>query len=298
MSNILISGFSFIKNGLSLGYPIKESLESIEPLCDEIVINVGFDDPGLQKDDGTYQFLRDYFQHPKFIFLKSLWSPTPEGKGRGLVLSEQTNIALAKCRGKYCQYIQADETIHEEDLPVIHNTVMEMEENNSIQGLVFNYLHFYGNVDAIKYTRNIYRREVRLIRNHIGLQSWMDAQGFRFENGNKLLAKLIPARIFHYGWARQEMIMCQKVRAMDKLYHGAGHESDSFKYERIWGLKPFKKSHPKLMGQWINQHRNDVDVFKLPLRWDWENLGLATSDFIEKLTGYRLGEYRNYHLMR
>jgi len=47
MPTNLISGFTFIKHGLNLGYPIKESIESIEPLCDEIIINVGYDDPEL-----------------------------------------------------------------------------------------------------------------------------------------------------------------------------------------------------------------------------------------------------------
>ena len=40
MSNKLISGFTFIKNGISLGYPFVESIQSIAPLCDEVVIMV------------------------------------------------------------------------------------------------------------------------------------------------------------------------------------------------------------------------------------------------------------------
>ena len=50
-----ISGFTFIKNGLTLGYPILESVQSIDPICDEVVINVGYDDPNLEKDDGSCQ---------------------------------------------------------------------------------------------------------------------------------------------------------------------------------------------------------------------------------------------------
>jgi len=32
------SGFTFIKDGLNLGYPIKESIQSISDLCDEHVL--------------------------------------------------------------------------------------------------------------------------------------------------------------------------------------------------------------------------------------------------------------------
>ena len=178
----LISGFTFIKHGLTLGYPIKESIESIEPLCDQIVITVGYDDPELEKDDGTYQYLRDHFPHKKFLFQKSFWDP--EMKKGGLVLSQQTNYSLRECRGKYCQYIQGDEALHEDDLHLIHDAVMDMEKNPKLEGLVFNYLHFYGNVNILKHTRNIYRSEVRLIRNGLGAKSWKDRKSTRLNSSH------------------------------------------------------------------------------------------------------------------
>jgi glycosyltransferase involved in cell wall biosynthesis len=287
-----ISGFTFIKNGISLGYPIKESIESIEPLCKEIIINVGFDNPELKDDDGTYEYLRDHFSDSKYIFFKSWWDPKVSSEG--LILSEQTNIALEKCKGKYCQYIQGDEAIHEDDLVKIENGIKKMEINEEIKGLIFNYLHFYGNVDILKYTRNVYRREVRLIRNHSGIKSWKDAQGFRSKLNTKIKATLIPARVFHYGWARQEQIMNKKVQKFEKLYHGEEFENQQFNYERIWGLKEFKETHPKMMNNWIEKNRNSLDIMSLPIRNDWRNLGLFLSDTLENLTGYRIGEYKNY----
>ncbi|MCO4792470.1 MAG: hypothetical protein KC493_02065 [Bacteriovoracaceae bacterium] len=288
----MVSGFTFIKNGLTLGYPIKESIQSIDPLCDEVVINVGFDNPELKDDDGTYEYLRDSFPEDKYIFTKSWWDP--EISAHGLILSQQTNIALEKCKGKYCQYIQGDEALHEDDLIHIENGIRQMEENQLIDGLIFNYIHFYGNVDIYKYTRNVYRREVRLIRNHKGIKSWLDAQGFRSAEDTKINARLIPARVFHYGWARKENVMNQKVNAFEKLYHGKGYENPHFKYENIWGLKPFQETHPKIMQEWIENHRNDVDILKMTSSFEWKNVGLAISDALESLTGYRMGEYKNY----
>lgn len=296
-SSPLVSGFTFIKNGLTLGYPIKESIESIEPLCDEIIINVGFDNEELKGDDGTYDYLRSHFPHKKFIFLKSFWDPNLQKQG--LVLSQQTNIALEKCSGKFCQYIQGDEVIHENDLNSIHNSIIEMERNESIEGLVYNYIHFYGNVDVFKYTRSIYRREVRTIRNNIGLVSHLDAQGFRHKNGDKLKAIKIPATIYHYGWARKDKIMAQKIVEMDKLYHGdQGAGADpNYQYKKEWGLKKFTGTHPAIMSEWIKQHKNDIDVLSLDLEWKWKYLGLMFSDAWESLTGHRLGEYKSYKLI-
>lgn len=292
MGRPLISGFTFIKNGLTLGYPIRESVESIEPLCDEIIINVGFDDPNLKVDDGTHDYLRDHFTHPKFRFVTSYWDPALTS--RGLILSEQTNIALRECKGDYCQYIQGDEAIHEDDLQKIHNAVIDMEARPEIEGLIFNYLHFYGNVDVIKYTRSIYRREVRLIRNNLGIKSWLDAQGFRHQDDRKIRAKRVDARILHYGWARKEQVMANKINVMNTFYHGKDVASEKFQYEKIWGLKPFTETHPDVMKGWIEKHRNELDILSLPMRFEWKNIGLAAGDLLERLTDYRMGEYRNY----
>lgn len=293
MNQPLISGFTFIKNGLTLGYPIKESIESIDQLCDEIVINVGFDDPNLVEDDGTYEYLTSHFTGPKYKFLKSWWDP--ELRKDGLILSQQTNIALKECTGKYCQYIQGDEAIHEQDLEHIKAGIQAMENDPELDGLIFKYIHLYGNVDTYLYTRRIYRREVRLIRNHKNIVSHLDAQGFRHADGKKLLCKQIDATIYHYGWARQEQVMQKKVAAMDKLYHSEDRKSD-FQYVRMWGIKPFKGTHPLVMKNWIDEHRNDVDIMSLPLTFRMKNISLVISDFIESLTGYRIGEYKNFIL--
>lgn len=293
----LVSGFTFIKNGLTLGYPILESVLSIEPLCDEIIINVGFDDPALKKDDGTYQYLRDHLTHPKYKFITNYWSP--EKTSGGLILSEQTNLALQECKGKYCQYIQGDELIHENDLSLIHDEILELEHRPDIDGLIFKYLHFYGNVDFIRYTRSVYRREVRLIRNGKGIKSWLDAQGFRHADDSKIHAKLIAARVFHYGWAREQHIMGNKIKAMDSLYHGdqKAHEP-TFTYENLWGIKNFEGSHPELMKNWIRENRNQLDLKQMKMKFKFKDLGLVISDALESLTDYRLGEYKNYRLRR
>lgn len=294
----LVSGITFIKNGLSLGYPIKESIESIEPLCDEIIINVGFDNPECSKDDGTFEYLRTHFTHPKFRFVTSYWDP--QMTKSGLILSEQTNIALKHAKGKYIHYIQGDEVIHEKDFPAIHNSIIEMEKNKNIQGLVFDYVHFYGNLNVVKHTRNTYRREVRVIRNSIGLTSYLDAQGFRHADGSKPHCIRIPAQIFHYGWARPKNIMAKKIKVMDRFYHGDQfdrHEKENFEYHRIWGLKPFTGTHPNVVKPWVETNKTDLDVLKLKLIFKPKDLGLVISDMIESVTDYRMGEFKNYILI-
>jgi glycosyltransferase involved in cell wall biosynthesis len=291
-----ISGFTFIKGGLTLGYPIKESIESVDPFCDEIIINVGYDDPNCQKDDGTYDYLRDHFKGDRYVFLKSHWDPNMTSNGT--VLAEQTNIALRKCTGKYCQYIQGDEVLHEEDYKKILKAVDKMDENEAIEGLVFDYVHFYCSANVIKRTRDAYRREVRVIRNGRGIYSFRDAQGFKVGEGKKLKCILADAKVYHYGWARLKDVMKRKVQNMGTFYHGKDFKAENeFEYARIWGVREFEGTHPKNMNQWIEENRNDIDVLSLKLDFRFEHLRNVISEFIENLTGYRVGEYKNYKII-
>lgn len=292
-----VSGFTFIKNGLNLGYPIRESIQSIDPLCDEIVINVGFDDPELKKDDVTEEYLKKSFTGPKYKFVKSWWDPSLRVGGK--ILAEQTNIALSHCQGDLCQYIQGDEALHEKDYPEIKRGYDELMAREDLHGLIFKYLHFYGNVDVYKYTRKIYRREVRAIKNGQGIQSWKDAQGFRFSNETKLNAKMIDATVYHYGWARKETVMKEKVKEMDKLYRQGEVGSETpFAYERIYGLHPFRGTHPKVVEQWVRENKNDIDLLKLKPSYKLKNINHFLCDLVENLTDYRVGEYKNYKMKK
>lgn len=290
-----ISGFTFIKNGLTLGYPVKESIQSILPLCDEIVINVGFDDPDLLNDDGTYEYLRDNFIGDKFKFLKNYWDPKKTKDG--LILSEQTNLAIAACTGDIGQYIQADELIHEDDLELLLQEYNNLFSNPKALGLIFQYIHFYGNVDIIKHTRNMYRREVRTIKLNSDIISWKDAQGFKLKDHSKITALLTQARIFHYGWARLEKIMDEKIKVMSSLYSD-NKNNQRFKYVRQWGMKPFLGSHPKYLETWIKENKNPLDdIFKQKMEFPLSNIPIVLGDIIESWTNYRIGEYKNYRIL-
>lgn len=292
-----ISGFTFIKNGITLGYPVIESIQSIAPLCDEVVINVGFGNPELTQDDGTYQLLRDTFTQSKFVFLKNFWDPKIVHHGE--ILSQQTNLALAKTTGEIGQYIQADELIHENDLSLIENDFKKLYDHKIALGIIFHYIHFYGNTQIIKHTRNMYRREVRTIKLNQNIKSWKDAQGFRSAQNKKIHAFLGHGHIYHYGWARLEKIMDLKIQEMSKLYHGNNSEKDrQFQYRREWGMKPFAGTHPAHLTHWIEKHNNPLDdIFNSKLHFPIDNIGLMICDFVEKWTNYRLGEYKNYKLV-
>jgi len=268
------------------------------------VINVGVG------EDETWarvsEFARQEGGGKVFPFQSDWQLDNLQKKRGGLILSEQTNLALERCTGEWCAYLQADEVIHEEDIPKIKDAVARAENRPEIEGLIFDYLHFYGSFDVVQQTRSAYRREVRIIRRSSGARSIGDAQSFRKAGHEKLLVLHSGARVFHYGWVRSPLAMKEKTFFMDQLYHGdpteenaktgTPHTGDNYRYKKIWGLRPYLGSHPAVMrGRILNQGWH-WDLENSPLVFSWRDSKKVVLDTIERATGYRLFEYRSYRI--
>jgi len=97
--------------------------------------------------------------------------------------------------------LQADEVLHEDDYDKIYKSMEENLDDERIEGLLFNYIHFFGSYKTYIRSYHWYQTEVRIIRNHIGITSHRSAQGFRLDC-RKLRVKESGGRIFTYGWVR------------------------------------------------------------------------------------------------
>ena len=279
-----------IRNGILMGYPVLQSIQSLLPLVDELVVGVG------QSDDNT-RGLIESLANPKIKIFDSFWD-TQKTKG-GLILSEKTNEALDRCTHDWCFYIQADEVLHEHDLPVIRQTLEAFKDEPELQGMLFQYIHFYGSFHTIATSRKWYRNEVRLVRKSSGIRSHNDAQGFRV---NCEKPTVIPSggRIFHYGWVKPPELMGQKKKLLDRWWHGnkRDNHSDNFKYDRQYGLREFTGSHPSVMRSLVEAQDWKFECRRTWADWKWKDSRLVTSDAIEALTGHRMGEYKPYRLLK
>lgn len=289
---IQISGFTFVRNGVQFDYPFEESVRSLLPLVDELIVNVGIgSDETLARVEALAR------TDKKIQIFQSAWDDNlREG---GLVLSQQTNLALQRCKGGWGVYLQADEVLHEEDYEKIRKDLARAEKDSRVDGLVFRYVHFYGDFSIVNRNPSAYRREVRAVRLGRQIFSWKDAQGFRKKVGDGRFEKLhvleTEARIFHYGWVRPQEVMREKTVAMDKLYHqDGGGTGDNYKYKRIFGLERFKDTHPSVMAPRVSQKRWDIDLLKAPLVFTIKDFRKVLAWCIEKLTGRLPFEYKNY----
>jgi len=287
-----ISGFTVIRNAQVMGYPVIPSIKSILPLVDEFIVGIGQSDPG----DETEKMIRQ-IQDPKIQIFHSHWD-TAKQKG-GLILSEKTNEALDRCTGDWCFYLQADEVVHEGDLPLIHQACEKHLKNQQVEGLLFRYVHFYGSYSVVAAARNWYRNEVRIVKRGTGVRSVGDAQGFRME-GRKPRVKPANASIFHYGWVKPPRKMGEKNKHMFRWWHG--HKFDdafnNFEYTNSYGLKIFKGSHPAVMRELVAaQDWTFVPKFN-PVSWTLRDYKNLLSDVTEAVFRKRFGEHKNYELIK
>jgi glycosyltransferase involved in cell wall biosynthesis len=302
---MLISGFTIIRNGLKYDFPFIESFRSILPVCDEFVINVGISDDDTKQVIEKFRASLPPKEAAKIITFETEWPLNKvEKRQGGQILADQTNLALDRCRGDWCLYLQADEVLHEDDLPLIRQQLQSFRDDKAVEGLVFQYVHFYGTYNVWQTSRSAYRREIRAVRNGLGIRSTGDAQSFRHPDGRKVTSVLSKARIFHYGWVRPQEVMKSKTAFMDTLYHQGANAGDAkpatgdnYLYKRIVGLRPFKGSHPAVMRDRVAA-APEFDFAVAPRAFELKDTWKLVSGWIERFTGLRLFEYRNYKLIR
>jgi hypothetical protein len=285
-----VCGFTIVRNALKYDYPVVESIRSVLDICDTFVVAVG------QSEDDTIGLIRS-INSPKISIIETVWDDSLRKGGR--VLAAETNKAFDAIPAEYnwCFYLQADEIIHEKYLPVIQNSMQAHLDNERVEGLLFRYLHFYGTYDYVGDSRRWYRNEVRIIRNDKTIRSFRDAQGFQ-KHGRPLKVKETGAYVFHYGWVKPPDKQQEKQKNFKKYWHDDEWleknvtQDDVFDYTQFDSLRLFDGTHPKCMLPRIERLNYQVSID--PSKKKFRTLRKRLLYFIEKHTGYRIGEYRNY----
>jgi hypothetical protein len=288
-----ISGFTFVRNALKYDYPIVEAVTSILPICDEFIVAIG------NSEDETLALIQS-INSPKIKIIETIWDDSMRQDGK--VLAIETNKALAAISkdSTWAFYIQGDEVVHEKYLPVIKETLLKYENNKEIEGILFKYLHFYGNYKYVGDSRGWYDNEIRIIRNTGDVTSYKDAQGFRKNDGAKLKVKPIDAFVYHYGWVKTPEKMAEKVRGIAHFWHSDEEieamqaPNEAFDYSKIDALKLFEGSHPQVFQDRIARMNW---AFDFDIKQKKYSLKTRILKGIEKLTGWKIGEYKNYKII-
>ena len=287
---VRVSGFTIVRNAVKLDFPLEASIRSILPVCDEVIVNVG------RSEDDTLDLVRA-ISDPKIRILETEWDMTIKNK----VLGDETLRAMRACRHPWGVYIQADEVLHESGAEILARAIQEHDPDARVEGLLVQYRHFYGDLDTIATNRRWYRREVRAVRldPRLDIRPYQGAQGFRVgPDHRKIRARLTQAEMFHYGWARPAQALRTKRETSQVLYPWS-KEREARRPLLPWfpGLRPFRGTHPAVARPWVEGRRHDPERrVELP-HFEAEHLRFYASDIIERLTGARVFEFRNYKLV-
>ncbi len=288
-----VTGFTIVRNAIKYDYPAVEAITSVLPLCDEFVVAVG------QSDDATLALIQS-IDSDKIRIIETVWDDSLKTGGRVLAVETDKAIAAISADTTWAFYIQCDEVVHEQYYEAIRQAMQQYKNDLAVEGLLFKYTHFYGSYKYVADSRKWYRNEIRIIRHTQQVASYRDAQGFRKFDNTKLQVKPIEAYIYHYGWVKPPKKMAEKIRGFIALWHTPEEidkiqpENTDFDYSKIDSLKIFTGTHPKVMQKRIEDSTYNFEFNVAEKKYSLKNKILF---FIESLTGWRIGEYKNYRII-
>lgn len=287
-----VSGFTIVRNALKFDYPVRESILSVLPVVDEMIVCIG------QSEDDTEAYIRS-IGSDKIKIVPSVWDDRLREGGR--VLAEETNKAFRAISpdSTWGFYIQADEVLHEKYHQTVRESMLRYQEDKQVEGLLFNYTHFYGSYKYVGNSRKWYRNEIRIVRNDANIRSYRDAQGFR-KNDAKLKVKAIDANIYHYGWVKPPEAQQAKQEHFNKLWHDDQWmekniaKAAEYDYQQIDSLLTFSGTHPACMEERLKRYNWNFEFDPNKAKLSLKDKALI---WLEKSTGWRPGEYKNYEVL-
>ncbi len=203
-------GFSLLRNAVKYDYCFTESLSGLAAVVEKTFLALG------DNEDNTEEMLDSI---PNIVKIHTVWDE--KLRDSGLILSQQTNIALEAARSEqqssdnsWGVYLQADEVLHENDYKLIADDIKFANENG-YDSVAFRYKHFWHNHNQLTVGKKWYPVEVRAIKLNSNIKSIRDAQGF--ECCTKIYQS--NAFIYHYGHVREERIYRLKKADFHKLYN-------------------------------------------------------------------------------
>lgn len=310
-----ISGFSFVRNGIKLYYPVVESILSILPICDEFVVAVGKGDA----DDSTRAAIAA-IGDPKIRIIDTEWEE--KWMKGGMIHSIQTDIAMRECTGDWLFYLQSDEVVHEADLPKIVARCRQLLPDPRVEGLLFRYKHFWGDYQHCHTGHGWYPDEIRIVRRHPNIHSYQSAQSFRYfeyyefprqkTGTRKLSVARVDADIYHYGWVRPPRLMKNKCRVFHSVHWGKERsekyydsQPEYYDYGPMNLVSVYKGTHPAVMmgkiaeldWQELLQAKGKPAQNRKPHKHELPRVRVLS--WIEKylLFGHQIGTFHNYRLL-
>ena len=202
-----ISAFTIARNVVALAYPIKQCIEALANVADEVVLCY---DPTTE--DGTSEVCQKLREDFDVRLVESPWNM--ENRDAGREIGRQTDIAMSYCSYAWHLHCQLDEAFHEQDRENLHLLVDRATPN--ITGFEFQRVCFYGDMSRIRKDWTI--RVVRLTRK--GTHTYATLDGHNCVPSLPGHRPMIPEIwIYHYQRFGNPLTISKRIQVLDGLFH-------------------------------------------------------------------------------
>lgn len=203
-----ISGCVAARNSVKFGYPLRQCVEALLPICDEVVLSY---DPTT--NDGTHELALQLRDELGIVLFESPWNM--DNMDRGFEIGHQSQVAVDACspdtEWRLC--VQQDEAFHEDDAGMIRSLVREAGDVDAFQ---FVRPYFYENLHTIRKDWSV--EIIRLTRKN----AFITYEGFDGQN----CVATGPCRVsstgvwlYHYSRVGDPNVIARRVRNVDSFFH-------------------------------------------------------------------------------
>lgn len=205
-----LSGLVLIRNGLELDYCFREAIESLLPVCEEVVVSDG------ESTDGTQELIRDWqAKEPKIKLCIYKW-PNPKADVDFYV--DWIQQGRHHCQGTHLCHLDADEVLDERN----YSSVLKYAKEGPNNTLRCKRLNFWRDAQTLIPPGVCLGHEViRLAPQPM----WLPSDGIHPLGGDAvMMAKDSRITIYHYGFLRRTVAYFEKSKRLHGYFFGTYDE--------------------------------------------------------------------------
>lgn len=250
----MISGFTYVRNGLELDYCFELCIQSMLPFCDEVVVC------DRDSTDGTAEILREMAaRDPRLRIINMPWDE-PHAKLDFLV--EWMNYTRKHLQYENQLYLDADEILDPSSGPLLR----EIPQG---EARTFHRLNFWRNGRTIiPHGHTCSHLVVRFGPSHLRSTSDEIYAPGHFPGPEPHIRRISSVderlRIFHYGFLRKRQALFDKCRVVLKGFFGGYDERlvEAEKHpDRPWQefcfhtapYLEYQGEHPRMAVSWLKE---------------------------------------------
>lgn len=253
--SLTLGGNICIRNGFELDYCFQEAIQSLLPICEEVVVCDG------ESTDGTREAIEEWAaREPKIRLITYPW---PNPKGDIKFWTDWINFAREQIKCDFQIQLDADEVLSENSYDWI-KSYKHYTDSKAQESLWCKRWNFWRDAKSlIPFGHCLSDRVCRIAPQYC----WLPSDGADVRGADVIrIAQPSGIEIFHYGFLRKRESFFKKARALQEMFFNSYdprleevEKQDGNWMEKIceieWTnqLTPFEGKHPVIMLQWLKE---------------------------------------------